>query len=278
MRVGPHPHALPLRRSKTRYPRGWLRAALGPSAGPSFAGVQHCMRSVRWLCLGLLAAFPAQSSLADRLLPASALQAADAGSLHLGFVLARFGVPTGIVTTENPSNPEIFKADASGPPALRLGDVVARFAARHPGDTATLDPSSGRLTIEGNNLVCARQLDALPVRATTATSDLSRVLVLLSWIASGEPPPGPAGTMSFVGNKAGAPPAPALPPVRFFSTSGMTLRMAFDQAIGANHGGVWIVWQHTLPDGRTGCRSAGYYSDGVTVGAATRDFWVSSKF
>jgi len=230
------------------------------------------MRLLIAAVLCLLTVLPQQPSpLADFLLPASALPAADAGPLRLGFLLAGFGIPTGIVTTDNPSDPETFKADVSGPASVRLADVVARFAAAHSDYLAAID--RGILTIARRDLVCGRQIDLISIRPTVVDGDLSKLLVLLSWMASGEPPPGPAGTMSVIPGKAGDPPARSLPLVHFASTAGTTLRQAFDRAVQENKGGAWIVWQHVLPDGRIACRSAGYYGNGRTVGASTKDFW-----
>ena len=215
------------------------------------------MRQTLGTCLCLLGLLSPQASpIADRLLPSTALQAAEAGALPLGFLLARFGVPTGIVTTDNPSDPDIFKRNVSAPPSVRLADVLARFTATHPGDAVTMD--GARLTIERKDVICSRRIDAMTLKPTTVDGDLGKLLVLLSWVASGDPPPVPGGTMSFIRTNAGDPPAPALPAIHFASTPGTTLRQAFDGAVLENKGGVWIVWQHTLPDGRTACRSAGY--------------------
>jgi hypothetical protein len=226
--------------------------------------------------LFLLVVSPQQPpALADFLLPDSALSAAEAGPLPLGFLLARFGIPTGIVTTDNPSDPEIFKVGTSGRASVPLADVVARFAATHSEHVAAID--RGILEITRKGLLCGRQIDLIAIRPTVVDGDLSKLLVLLSWLASGEPPPGPRGIMSDISNKPGEPPAPSLPLVHFASTAGTTLKQAFDRAVQENKGGAWIVWQHVLPDGRIACRSAGYYGDGRTVGASAMDFWTEKQ-
>src|SRR5205814_3957986 len=119
------------------------------------------------------------------------------------------------------------------------------------------------------DLACSRALDTIKLKANSIETDSARTLVVLSWLASGDPPPVHAGTVGVLGAREGdpLPPPPQLPTVRLVIADGMTLRAAFDAVVKQSKGGVWIVWQHARDDGATGCRSVGYYSNGQ-VGAS----------
>lgn len=204
-------------------------------------------------------------------LPAAVLDAADAGALPLAFALATRGVPTGVVTTDDPSAVAPFRIDPGAPAAVTLDDVVARFQSRHADQR--IAQKDGFLALEQPGTACGRALDAIVLKTNTFWSDAARLLVWLSWLASGDPPPVPAGTVSVLGGREGdpLPPPLSLPAFRFTVAEGTTLRAAFDAVVRRDGGGAWIVWQYTRDDGTTGCRSVGYYSNGQ-VGAATKDF------
>lgn len=204
-------------------------------------------------------------------LPTAALAAAEAGALPLASVLASRGVPTSVVTTENPSAVTPIPIGSAAPLTVTMDQVVARFQAKHPTDTVAL--ADGMLRFEQSGLACGRALDTIKLKATSIETDAARLLVVLSWLASGDPPPVHAGTVGVLGAHEGDPlqAPPQLPTVRLVITEGMTLRAAFDAVVTQSKGGVWIVWQHTRDDGSTGCRSVGYYSNGQ-VGASMKDF------
>ncbi len=102
---------------------------------------------------------------------------------------------------------------------------------------------------------------------------MPRLLVMLAWLASGDPPPVPGGQISMLGGDAIAQPASPLPSLELAMHRALTLEAAFDTVVSLNKGGVWIIWQHQRDDGAIGCRSVGYYSNGQ-VGASSRDFAV----
>ena len=222
------------------------------------------------LLLWLLGASgPFQTSLVT--LPAAAMTAAEAGALPLASVLATRGVPASVVTTDDPSAVTPVRIGPAGQGNVTIDQVVARFQARHPKDTVAL--VDGMLRFEQPDLACSRALDSIKLKANSIETDSARVLVVLSWLASGDPPPVHAGAVGVLGAREGDPlqPPPQLPAVRLVITEGMTLRAAFDAVIKQSKGGVWIVWQHPRDDGSTGCRSVGYYPNGQ-VGASMKDF------
>jgi hypothetical protein len=204
-------------------------------------------------------------------LPAAAMTAAEAGALPLASVLATHGVPASVVTTDDPSSVTPVRIGPAPPPNVTIDQVVARFQARHPKETVAL--VDGMLRFEPSDLACSRALDTIKLKANSIETDSARILVVLSWLASGDPPPVHAGTVGVLGAREGDPlqPPPQLPTVRLVIAEGMTLRAAFDAVIKQSKGGVWIVWQHTRDDGATGCRSVGYYPNGQ-VGASMKDF------
>jgi hypothetical protein len=203
-------------------------------------------------------------------LPAAAMTAAEAGALPLASVLATHGVPASVVTTDDPSAVTPVRI-GSAAATVTLDQAVARFQARHPKATVAL--ADGVVRFEQPDLACGRALDTIKLKANSVETDAARVLVVLSWLASGDPPPVHAGTVGVLGAREGDPlqAPPQLPTVRLVITEGMTLRAAFDAVVKQAKGGVWIVWQHTRDDGATGCRSVGYYSNGQ-VGASMKDF------
>jgi hypothetical protein len=199
------------------------------------------------------------------------MTAAEAGALALASVLATRGVPSSVVTTDDPSAVTPVGIGPAAPASVTIDQVVARFQARHPHDTVAL--VDGILRFEQPNLACSRALDTIRLKANSIETDSARVLVVLSWLASGDPPPVHAGTVGVLGAREGDPlqPPPQLPTVRLVIAEGMTLRAAFDAVIKQSKGGVWIVWQHPRDDGSIGCRSVGYYPNGQ-VGASMKDF------
>jgi hypothetical protein len=227
------------------------------------------MRLVVAACIcAALAPQSATPILRDRLVPATAAGAADRGALPLGFALAHVGVPMGIVTADNPSDPSVFASTVSAQPAVQLQEVVARFASAHPDHRIAWNDLV--LSIERTDLACGHALDDIRLAPLTASGDMSRLLVIIAWLASGDPPPISGGSVSRVDGTLGL--LPKLPYLDLTLPAGVTLRSAFDDVVRRNQGGVWIVWQHALADGSLGCRSAAYYSDGRTVGASLKDF------
>ena len=209
-------------------------------------------------------------------LPAEALKAADAGALALAAALATRLVPMSVVTTDDPSAVAPARVDPAAALTTTLDDIVARFRSAHPDYEAAID--NGVLKIQQPDLACLRSVGTLTLRATNVSADMARLLILLSWMASGDPPPIPAGQVSVLGAHEGdpLPQPPPLPDLHLTVSAGTTLAKAFDDVVRLNHGGVWIVWQHDKPDGSIGCRSVGYYSTGA-VGAAMKDFAVIRK-
>src|SRR3954469_17677589 len=109
---------------------------------------------MRLLLFGFFATMAAglvqTTPVSERQVPASALQAAARGPLPLAFALSGLGVPAGIITTDNPSDPETFKIDAPSTPPVSLGSIASSFATKHPNYRVMLDETS--LTIEQTNL------------------------------------------------------------------------------------------------------------------------------
>ncbi len=227
------------------------------------------MRNFLIVCsvIGLLGA-PAQSQQLQVRLPPAVLEAADAGALPLAFALATRGVPAGVVTTEDPSAIAPIRIDPAAAATATLDEVIARLRAKHP-DYA-VGVKDGVLGLEQSGTECGRAVDSIRLKANTLQADAPRSLIVLSWLASGEPPPVPAIHVTTFGGRVGES-LPPLPPIDLVIAEGMTLRAAFDDVVRRNKGGVWIAWQHTRDDRSTGCLSVGYYSNGQ-AGASTKDF------
>ena len=203
-------------------------------------------------------------------LPAVALDAAAAGAVPLAYVLARFGVPTGLVTTENPGDKAYaWTAPRLGEPKIaKASESASRLMGAHPRYRAVW--SEGVLSIVEVGALCDAPLDQPRPDPVVIDGDLSRALLLLSWMAGDTSSPARGTTAPPPG---AVPPPPQLPQLKVTVGQGATLRDAFDQAVRVSGGGVWIVWQHDLPAGRVGCRSVGFYPNGQ-VGASATDFKV----
>lgn len=207
-------------------------------------------------------------------LPAVALEAADRGAVPLAYVLAQFGVPTGLVTTENPSDSAFAwtVGRLAEPPALRASEAAGRLMRAHP--RYQVEWARGVLSIVERDAVCGAPLAEPRVEPIVIDGDLSRAFLLLTWM-SGDMSSPPAGTVS-------GPPGARLASFTPLSAlkvnvaAGATLGAALDEAVRVSGGGAWIVWQHDLPDGRIGCRSVGFYPNGQ-VGASRTDFRVIER-
>ncbi len=204
-------------------------------------------------------------------MPEALAVAAERGPLALALALAPLGVPAGLVTTENPSRVEPVEVEPAAGRTTPLGTVLAALAARHPEYAVTW--RSGVLGIEAAGLECGRVAQALTLKPARMMSDMPRLLVMLAWLASGDPPPVPGGQISMLGGDGTSPPASPLPSLELEMPRPLSPEAAFDAVVTLNEGGVWIIWQHRRDDGATGCRSVGYYSNGQ-VGASSRDFAV----
>lgn len=207
-------------------------------------------------------------------LPARALSAAERGPLALALVLAGSGVPAGVVTSDQPDrNPGVPVVSAEAPP-VESAAVARRLMARYP--AYAVEWRRGVMAIEPRHSVCAEQLTAKTVGPVTIEGQAGKLLVLLGWMASGDTLVH-AGVVSRVtvtrGQAASTPPPPARS-LRVTLTSTTRLRDALDQVVRENAGGVWIVWQRSLPEGAVGCRLMGYLADGMIV-ASSRDFAVA---
>lgn len=201
------------------------------------------------------------------------MAAAERGPLSLVHALATLGVPAGLVTRENPSVVEAVTVDPDSRETTSLTTVLSAFSSRHP-DYA-VKWRSRVLGIEGTGLACADAARAQKVKPARMTSDMPRLLVMLAWLASGDPPPVPGGQISMLGGKAMVPAHPELRSLELMLVATTSLEAAFDQVVTLNQGGVWIIWEHRRDDGAIGCRSVGYYSNGQ-VGASSLDFAVLS--
>jgi hypothetical protein len=230
------------------------------------------MRLFSCVVLGtsVLTALPPRQ-LSEVRVPEAVADAADRGPLALALALAPLGIPAGLVTTENPSRVEPVDIDPAAARTTPLDAVLTALAARNPEYAVTW--RSGVLGIAAEGLECGRVAKTLTLKPARMVSDMPRLLVMLAWLASGDPPPVPGGQISMIGGDGTAPPAPPLPSLTLEMPRPLTLETAFDTVVRLNKGGVWIIWQHRRDDGATGCRSVGYYSNGQ-VGASSKDFAV----
>jgi hypothetical protein len=217
----------------------------------------------------LAALVPRQQS--EVRVPEAVAVAAERGPLALALALAPLGIPAGLVTTENPSQVTPVDVDAASGRTTPLGNILTALAAHHPDNSVTW--RSGVVGIEAADLECGRIARRLTLEPARLVSDMPRLLVMLAWLASGDPPPVPGGQISMLGGDGTGPPAPPLPSLELEMPRPLNLEVAFDTVVRLNKGGVWIIWQHRRDDGATGCRSVGYYSNGQ-VGASSRDFAV----
>jgi hypothetical protein len=231
------------------------------------------MRSV--LTLGMVLSLtaqdpPAPSPVPD--LPAAALPAAQRGPLAVALVLAASGVPAGIITSEDPDrDPGIPQAPPDSP-AISGAAVAQRLLTHYP--RYAMEWRRGVIGIEPRQSVCGEELTATTLGPATVEGRVAQVLVLLGWIASGDPSPAHRGVVSqiAIGRAEPGPPAPPRA-LRLVLSKTVTLREALDELVRQNAAGVWTVWQHPRPDGAVGCRLIGYFPDGVVV-ASNTDFAV----
>jgi hypothetical protein len=217
-----------------------------------------------------------QEPLGNLKLPAAALEAAGKGPLPLAAILATRHVPMSIVTTDDPSAVPPAAVAADAPLTTTLDDVLARLRSAHPELTVTV--TDGVVGVRTPGLACTERIGAPALKPTSMSADMARLLIFLSWWASGAQPPMPAGQVSVLGGKQGDP-LPQPPPMDSITLSvktNSTLAANFDDVVRLNRGGVWIVWQYVRSDGATVCRSVGYYSNGA-VGAAMKDFAVIAR-
>jgi hypothetical protein len=212
---------------------------------------------------------PRQQS--DIRVPRALTAAAERGPLALALALAPLGIPAGLVTTENPSQVEPVDVDPAAGRTTPLGTVLGTLTAGHPGYSATW--RSGVLGIEAAELECGRIARTRTLKPARLVSDMPRLLGMLAWLASGDPPPVPGGQISTIGGDGAIRPGSPLPSLELEMPQALSLESAFDTVVRLNKGGVWIIWQHRRGDGAIGCRSVGYYSNGQ-VGASSRDFAV----
>jgi len=231
------------------------------------------VRSVAAAVLGLAVAVGASRQQADVRVPVAVMAAAERGPLSLAHALATLGVPAGLVTRENPSVVEAVTVDPDSRETTPLTTVLSAFSSRHPGYAVKWRPPV--FGIEETGLACADAARALTIKPARMTSDMPRLLVMLAWLASGDPPPVPGGQISTLGGKTVAAAAPPLPSLDLILSRTTSLESAFDKVVTLNKGGVWIIWEHRRDDGNIGCRSVGYYSNGH-VGASSQDFAVLS--
>jgi hypothetical protein len=206
------------------------------------------------------------------LLPPVALEAADAGVVALAYVLARARVPAGIVTTDNPSRFEFARSarglDATA--AVPIADVLSRFLAAHAG--YSFEWRDGVLGIAERSAVCGATARNTRVGPVSFSSDASKVLVFLTWMARGQPGQPRGTTGSILGNLSDL--EQPLPQLSFVLKQATPLTAAFDQVVRSANGGVWFAWQHTRPDGRLACRSVAYWPTGI-VSAPDDDFSIA---
>ncbi len=202
--------------------------------------------------------------------PAAAGPGADAGPLSLALVLSQSPIPSGVITTENPSGSLARSATGPDLPPVSWPDVLTRLTARHPDYAA--DWQDEVLVIERRQSACVRATSEAAVGPATLEGDAARLLVLLGWMASGDPAPIHGGVIS--SRETGSTTAmPAPRTLRLVLPAATPLRDALNRLVRENRNGVWIVWQHRRPDGGTGCRLVAYYSGGL-IAASTSDFAV----
>ena len=208
---------------------------------------------------------------ASLMLPPVALEAADQGPLALAFVLAPFGLPAGVITAADPSRLPFgeLAARLTEPRTVPANDVIERFIRDQPNSHVTWQGEV--LRIEDRDLGCGREVRRRTVGPVEVEGDMSRLVVLLGWLAGGRNGPIPGGTMGpAVPTRVEAAP---LPTIRIASAQALSLSEGLDELVRQSLGGVWVVWQHQRPDGRIGCRAAAYFPNGY-VGASLEDFAV----
>jgi hypothetical protein len=218
--------------------------------------------------LGLLAQTAAPQP--EPRLPPAALRAAAEGPIPLAYAIARFGIPAGFVTSDNPSAAS-FASVVDGldaPRTVPLQDVIAQFQIAHPDYAVT--SVRGVLSIVKLDLRCTIAIETRAIRPGTMRSDMSRLLVHVSWLATDGTEPMFTGLLA--GARVGELPRQGLPPLEAAFPAG-PIRQALDDVVRLNQGGAWIVWEHRREDGRDGCRVLGYFQNG-DVGASSKDFIV----
>ena len=203
-------------------------------------------------------------------LPAAALRAAADGPIPLAYAIARFGIPAGFVTSDNPSAAS-FASVVDGldaPRTVPLQDVIAQFQIAHPDYAVT----SVRGVLSIVKLISAARPPSKRASSALGTmrSDMSRLLVHVSWLATDGTEPMFTGVLA--GGRVGELPRQGLPPLEATFPAG-PIRQALDDIVRLNQGGAWIVWEHHREDGRDGCRVLGYFQNG-DVGASSKDFIV----
>lgn len=203
-------------------------------------------------------------------LPPAALRAASEGPIPLAYALARFGIPAGFVTSANPGAPS-FAGVVDGlnePRTIPLQDVIAQFQIAHP--DYSVSAVRGVLSIVKLDLRCTTAIETRLIRSGTMRSDMSRLLVHVSWLATDGTEPMFTGLLA--GARLGEQPRQGLPQIDM-TFPAVPVREALDEIVRLNQGGSWIVWEHRREDGRDGCRVLGYFQNG-DVGASSKDFIV----
>jgi hypothetical protein len=203
---------------------------------------------------------------ADPLLAATALAAADAGPMPFAAILARARIPAGVVTTDSPNdrgNPS-FSPPATLPLDTPLSAALNRFHDRHPAYVIARRAGVVSLELPG---ACARLIGERLVGPTTLAGDPTRLLVQIVALAAGVrgSPEGVSGP--FVNGDMG--PRAPMPSISVTVTQSEPLRDALDRVVRQAPGSVWVVWQHTRPDGATGCRDVGiHWNESMSASAA----------
>jgi hypothetical protein len=210
------------------------------------------------------------NQLRDPPVPAGATAAARQGALPLAWELSAVGIPMGVVTTEDPAT-TVTRSQSSSLPGTTLRAALAALNETHPRYS-----SSGIgdvLTVEERGLQCGALLDRTTLEFTTLDGDMLRLLMLLAWVASGDPGPVPSSAVKMVALPSGTP-SRARSQLHIEIPAQTTMRAALNLIVKKAAGGAWIVWDHPTTDGRRGCRMVGYASDGTAIAIGSKDFKV----
>jgi hypothetical protein len=206
----------------------------------------------------------------DPPVPAAAVAAAQQGVLPLALALSGLGIPMGVVTTEDPAT-AVTPSEPSASPGTTLRAALTTLNATHPRYSSSW--IGGMLTVEERDLRCSALLDRTTLEFTTLDGDMLRLLMLLAWVASGEPGPVPSGAVKLLPLPSGTP-RRTLSALHVEIPAQTTLREALNLVVKKAAGGAWAVWDHPSSGGLRGCRMVGYSPDGAAIAIGSRDFKV----